>query len=119
MKIGMLLFALLTAGSLRADNTPVAPRKRTAEEKHRFFEHTIRPLFVAKCVDCHSGDESAESALSYESRESLLAGGDFGPSIIPGRAADSTLIRAVKRTHKELRMPPDDDWDYEEDDDDF
>ncbi len=85
----------------------VAPRKRTNPEKQRFFENTIRPLLVAKCIDCHSGDNSSETVLAMVSRQTLLAGGDFGPAIIPGRAEDSTLIRAVRWTHKELRMPPD------------
>lgn len=82
-------------------------RKRTSEEKQRFFENTVRPLLAAKCVECHSGGDSSESALAIVSRESLLTGGDFGPAIIPGRAEDSTLIRAVRWTHKALRMPQD------------
>ena len=85
----------------------VTHRKRTPEEKERFFENTIRPLLVAKCIDCHSGGESSESPLAIVSRKSLRAGGDFGPAIIPGRAEDSTLIRAVRWTHKTLRMPQD------------
>ncbi|MCA9222165.1 MAG: PSD1 domain-containing protein, partial [Planctomycetales bacterium] len=90
-----------------ATREAVTQRKRASEEKQRFFENTIRPLLVAKCVDCHSGEESSESPLAIVSRESLLTGGDFGPAIIPGRAEDSTLIRAVRWTHKALRMPQD------------
>ena len=85
----------------------VTQRKRTTEEKEQFFENTIRPLLVSKCIDCHSGDESSESPLAIVSRESLTTGGDFGPAIVPGRAEDSTLIRAVRWTHKTLRMPQD------------
>lgn len=83
-----------------------ATSNRTPEQKERYFENVIRPLLVAKCVDCHSGDELAESPFALASRQALLEGVDFGPSVIPGRAEDSTLIRAVKWTHKELRMPP-------------
>lgn len=78
-------------------------------EQERFFENSVRPLLVQKCLDCHSGDDSDESSLAIASRENLLKGADFGPSILPGRSQDSVLIRAIKWTHKELRMPPDKD----------
>jgi hypothetical protein len=80
---------------------------RSAAQKERFFETEIRPLLIEKCLDCHSGDESGESSLAIASRANLLKGADFGPSIVPGRSGDSVLIRAVKWTHKKLRMPPD------------
>ena len=69
------------------------------------FETKVRPLLIEKCRDCHNA-ESDETALRLDSRSALLAGGDFGPAIIPGRADDSLLMRAVKRIHKELKMPP-------------
>lgn len=83
--------------------------RSTKELQERFFETEIRPLLIEKCLDCHSGDESGESSLAIASRADLIKGADFGPSIVPGRSEDSVLIRAVKWTHKELRMPPDED----------
>jgi hypothetical protein len=74
-----------------------------------FFELKVRPLLVDKCADCHSGEPESDSMLAIGSREALLTGGDYGPAIVPHRAADSLLIHAVKRIHKELRMPPDND----------
>jgi hypothetical protein len=71
-----------------------------------FFELHIRPLFADYCAGCHSGEPGAKSRLAFGSREQLLAGGDFGPAIIPGSAESSLLVQAVKRTHKELHMPP-------------
>lgn len=73
------------------------------------FELKIRPLLIERCGDCHSGDLDSESVLRIDSRAALLKGGDFGPAIIPGRGADSLLIHAVKGSHKELRMPPEND----------
>ena len=75
--------------------------------KEEFFELKVRPLLIERCADCHSGGADAESVLSVGSRQALIAGGEFGPAIVPGRAEDSLLIHAVKRTHKELHMPPD------------
>ena len=76
------------------------------ENREEFFELKIRPLLIERCADCHSGEPDAESVLRVDSRAALLAGGDYGRAIIPGRGADSLLIHAVRRSHKELRMPP-------------
>jgi len=35
-----------------------------------------------------------------------LKGGDSGPALVPGDPDKSLLIRAVRRTDKELQMPP-------------
>ncbi len=96
-----LICALLTLTCASGGPTDAA--------KEEFFELNIRPLLVAKCVKCHSGDEKAKSKLAFQSRPALLAGGDYGPAIVPDRAEESLLIQAVKRTHKELHMPPKDE----------
>ncbi|MBP87571.1 MAG: hypothetical protein CMJ64_12740 [Planctomycetaceae bacterium] len=83
------------------------PKSATAlAAKEELFELQVRPLLVQRCGDCHSGEADAESVLSVASRRTLVDGGEYGPTIIPGRAEDSLLIQAVKRTHKELHMPP-------------
>ena len=79
----------------------------TLAVREEFFELHIRPFLIEKCSDCHAGDAESESSFSVMSRKTLLAGGDFGPAVVPGRAEDSLLMHAVKRTHKELKMPPD------------
>jgi hypothetical protein len=86
---------------VRADDPLTARRE--------FFELKIRPLLIEKCADCHDGGADSDSVLAIGSRKALLAGGDYGPAIIPGRAADSLLMHAVKRIHKEVKMPPDAD----------
>ena len=93
---GLLLRAEVQGADAQADGAKV-----------EFFELHVRPLLVEKCGDCHSGMPGAESGLAFNSRQSLLKGGEFGPAVIPGRAEDSLLIQSVRRIHKELRMPPD------------
>lgn len=77
--------------------------------REEFFELKVRPLLLEKCAACHAGDAESESVLAMDSRRTLLDGGDYGPAVVPGRAEDSLLIHAVKRIHKELRMPPGED----------
>ena len=87
---------------------PKTTNNATQQEKELFFETSIRPILIERCSGCHSGKSDSESPLSVSSRQALLQGGEYGASIVPFRAEDSLLIAAIQKTHKELRMPPDD-----------
>src|SRR5438128_2554577 len=69
-----------------------------------FFESKVLPVFRQNCLRCHD-DQTRSSGLSLVSRESLLAGGNRGPAIVPGRASESLLIQAVQQKGS-LKMPP-------------
>ncbi len=68
------------------------------------FEKSVRPLLIEKCTGCH-GDKKQWAGLRLDSLRGMLKGGDSGPAIVPGKAAESLLISAVKR--EGLEMPPD------------
>ena len=70
------------------------------------FIRDVRPLLEAHCTTCHAGEE-AEGGFRLDLREAARAGGaGHAPVIIPGRAADSILIRRVRGDDAALRMPP-------------
>jgi mono/diheme cytochrome c family protein len=70
------------------------------------LEDAVRPLLVERCGDCH-GPDTQESSLRLDVRHRALKGGDFGPVIVPGKAAESELIRRITSTDKKKKMPPD------------
>ena len=73
-----------------------------------FFEKKIRPILVQHCYSCHSKQANKQrGGLLLDSRDGLLEGGDGGPAIVPGKPADSLLIKAVKHTSPKLKMPRD------------
>jgi hypothetical protein len=73
-----------------------------------FFEKKIRPVLVQHCYSCHSKESKKQrGGLLLDSRDGLREGGDNGPAIVPGKPADSLLIKAVKHTDKKLKMPKD------------
>ncbi len=86
---------------------PPAAIPDTQREALRFFEADVRPVFAARCYECH-GPEVAkpEGGLRMTGRAALLAGGPSGPAIVPGDAAESLLMRAVGHEDPDLRMPP-------------
>ena len=71
------------------------------------FELRVRPLLIKHCLDCH-GPKKQEGGLRLDSRAGWQRGGSRGPAILPGEAAKSLLIRAVRYNDPELQMPPGD-----------
>lgn len=92
---------VLSQASANAADQTLTPQQA------EFFELSIRPLLAEKCAKCHTGKADARSELRMDSRQALLHGGEFGPAIAPGNAEESLLVQAVRRTNKELQMPPD------------
>jgi mono/diheme cytochrome c family protein len=76
-------------------------------EADRHFLDRVQPLLQARCVNCH-GPEKQKGALRLDSREASLKGGEIGPSIVPGKPAESLLVQAVSHARPDLEMPPKD-----------
>ncbi len=75
-------------------------------EQAEFFERRIRPLFAAKCYDCHGPKVSKPmGGLRLSSKSGLSKGGDSGP-VVGGSADSSRLLRAVTYKDPTLQMPP-------------
>ena len=74
----------------------------------KFFESKIRPVLVRKCYACHSRDaakaKKLKGKLLLDSKAGVLAGGESGPALVPGKPERSLLIDAIR--HESLEMPP-------------
>jgi hypothetical protein len=99
-------FALLAGLPLLA---LLADRSRAADDSKgiEFFENKIRPVLVNSCYECHSAKAvKLKGGLLLDTKEGLLKGGDSSkPSIVPGKPAESLLIKSLKHD-KDLKMPP-------------
>ncbi|NIP96833.1 MAG: hypothetical protein GWO24_26705, partial [Akkermansiaceae bacterium] len=106
--IGRLLFAsafpAIAAGGVAAaaDNSPPAD-----PEGMHFFEAHVRPILSAHCYQCHSQKaEKLKAGLYLDSKAGVFKGSESGPIIVPGKADDSLLIKAVRYQVEDLEMPP-------------
>jgi len=77
-----------------------------AADSPEFFAARVAPLLTAHCVACH-GPEKQEGGLRLDSLAGLSAGGEAGPVIVPGSAAESVLAGAIGYADEALAMPPD------------
>jgi WD40 repeat protein len=68
------------------------------------YEKDIEPIFVNKCSFCHSGNVK-EGKLDVSSFETLMKGGKHGKPVVPGKSADSILVKSAGKTERPF-MPP-------------
>jgi hypothetical protein len=78
-----------------------------AEGDVEFFESRIRPVLVERCYSCHNSAEQADGGLTVDSRAGLLAGGDSGPTIVPGDPDSSHLMKVLRHEIEGVKMPKD------------
>jgi hypothetical protein len=86
---------LLTGPACRGQQPP--------PERVQFFEKQVRPILAKNCYRCH-GPEKQRSGLRLDSRPAVLAGGDGGPAVVPGKPEESRLVKAIN--YRDLEMPP-------------
>jgi hypothetical protein len=67
------------------------------------FVRDLAPTIVATCSDCHGGMRPA-GRLDLTTFSNLLKGGDGGAIIVPGKPAESLLIKKLRGTAGD-RMP--------------
>jgi len=96
----MLLFVPGTLPA--AEDTRLVP----SANKQIDFDRDVRPILSERCWRCH-GPEKQKSQLRLDSRSATLKGGESGePAIIPGKSAESHLIRLVAGLDGKTIMPP-------------
>ena len=70
------------------------------------FETEVKPIFEKHCVECH-GPKKQKSDFRLDDREVALHGGEsHAPNILPGKAAESPLLKFVTTDDRDTRMPP-------------
>ncbi|HEX2523362.1 MAG TPA: ankyrin repeat domain-containing protein, partial [Terriglobia bacterium] len=91
---------LLPSSLLAADSTLPPPAQIQVD-----FKQHVRPILAQKCYSCH-GPKQQQSGLRLDDRQLALRGGDYGPVIIPGKSAESKLIRRLVSGDGGMQMPP-------------
>jgi WD40 repeat protein len=69
---------------------------------------SVEAIFVERCVECHESQEP-EGKLVLESFAALMKGGESGAVIIPGKSAESLLVKLIEGIEKDGKrkiMPP-------------
>ena len=79
-------------------------RSAAAEEgPGSLFHDKVAPLLKKSCGKCHM-EEKRKGGLSMNTRASLLAGGESGPALEPGKSARSAIIKRVLSADKKQTL---------------
>jgi hypothetical protein len=72
------------------------------------FNRDVRPILAEHCLNCHGlDDRTRKGGLRLDRAEDALKGGKSGhPAIVPGKAAESELVKRLRTTDPDDRMPP-------------
>ena len=79
--------------------------KGAEPDRFEFFESHIRPVLVERCYSCHNSSTDSSGGFALDARVPLLAGGDLGAVIVPGKPAESRLLAILRHEIDGLKMP--------------
>ncbi|MCG3163469.1 MAG: hypothetical protein JMDDDDMK_04896 [Acidobacteria bacterium] len=95
-------FALVPFAGMRGAFVP-AFAARSAQEIS--FDRDIRPILAERCLACH-GEKKQSGGLRLDAKSFAMRGGQNGPVIVAGKAAESRMYQRVAAENDDERMPP-------------
>ena len=69
------------------------------------FSNDLAPVLVKHCIGCHGLGRRPSGRLNLNTFAGLLRGGESGAPVVPGKPADSLLVKKLKGTGGGQRMP--------------
>ncbi|MBC8117015.1 MAG: PSD1 domain-containing protein [Candidatus Saccharimonas sp.] len=100
--IVLVLTVACSTTSPAADQPSLPP----AASRDIDFVRDIQPIFRTRCHSCHDGKKQ-RGELRLDVKSAALKGGEsHAPAIVPGKSADSPLVRFVAGLEEGMLMPP-------------
>ena len=93
-RLFVCIFLIVPATIAWGQTTPASPD---------FFENRVRPILANNCYGCHTS--TALGGLRLDSADAMKKGGKRGPAVVPGDPEASWLIKAIRHTDENLKMP--------------
>jgi len=97
-----LAFAAVTATALAA--APAPREMPPAANRPIDFASDIKPILERSCIECHANGKR-KGGFSMDHLHSFQAGGETGPAVVPGKGAESLLLKLVLSNDPDERMP--------------
>jgi cytochrome c len=96
LSVALLLVAALTV--LKISSINAAPQTEIS------YSRDVQPILESRCATCHFG-EFTSADLHMDTYESLMAGSQEGPVIVPGNAKKSLLVQKISSGEMPKRGP--------------
>src|SRR5262245_6213342 len=69
------------------------------------YTRDVKPVLAQRCVGCH-GPQKQRGGLRLDAAALIRKGGNRGAAVVPGKAADSLIMKAVTGADGVKAMPP-------------
>ena len=93
-------------GEAKEDSVVIKPIPNVQEAQ--VYADIVQPILQAKCYSCH-GAKKQKGKLRLDDSVRLLKGGEDGPVLIAGKAAESEMIKSLLLPRNDKKhMPPKD-----------
>ncbi|HET6246424.1 MAG TPA: DUF1549 domain-containing protein [Tepidisphaeraceae bacterium] len=92
---------LLCISIASADGPPALPPSADHPVE---FSRDIKPLFEASCIQCHAKGKD-KGGFSLETRQTMLKGGDDGPTVVVNKSSESAMVKLVAGVDPDSVMP--------------
>ncbi|HEU0007842.1 MAG TPA: PSD1 and planctomycete cytochrome C domain-containing protein, partial [Terriglobia bacterium] len=99
----MLLCTTAVNSAVQNKEQELAPRLPAPASRAVEFAKDIQPILASRCVQCHSS-KNIMGGLRLDSTKAL-AGGLSGKVILPGKSAESLLVKMIGGQIEGKRMP--------------
>lgn len=76
--------------------------------QHPSFSKDVHPVLKQHCAECHTagGDGATKSGFQVDSYETIMKGTKFGPVVVAGDPASSSLYRLLSgKVDPSIQMP--------------
>lgn len=98
----MKLFSVIVAKiALVLLSVSMADAEQLSATQIEFFENKIRPILAENCYDCHNSVDKKKGDMALDYRAALLE----ADIIVPGKPAESLLIKAIRHAEDVEPMP--------------
>jgi hypothetical protein len=98
------LTSLIPGGAKGGGAAPAATVQQSTGKETISFANDIAPVLAQNCTGCH-GTNNPRGNLSLYTMTRLLRGGDRGEPVLPGKGADSLIVKKLRGTADGARMP--------------
>lgn len=99
-------FAGLDASRVVELTNVLAESLPTYPEADLTWNALVGPILKVRCESCHGGT----AGLYLDTYQAMLAGGNLGPAIVPGKAEASLLVQLQGEGHPNSLAPRELDW---------
>jgi uncharacterized membrane protein len=109
LKSPLIVLALFTVilsacGNTASTSNPATTNTQAVVNPSVSFAKDVLPILESRCLSCHGGQQT-QRGLSVASYNTIMAGSQSGPVVIPSNSPNSLLVQLIQSGQMPKRGP--------------